>query len=147
MKLDDILAMWKNDCAIKESELDQASIMTPLLHSKYLELHSMFKMKLKNAEYKFNALFKNKWLHYSGKLSKDEMDQLGWDYNPTKGLKVLKGDLDMYLEADEDILKAKANIDYLKNCVETLDEILQNIKWRHQVIGNAIKFKQFVAGI
>ena len=50
MDLKQIHAMWNEDCVIHEMKLDEASRDAPLLHSKYLELLSHTKLKLKRAE-------------------------------------------------------------------------------------------------
>ena len=52
MKLDleSILEMWKEDCVIEEMNLDEESRKTPSLHAKYLEIHSLTKLRLKRAE-------------------------------------------------------------------------------------------------
>lgn len=146
LQLDSILEMWKKDSVIDEMNLDEASLNSAKLHSKYLELHSVTKLKLKKKELNFKVLLKNKFLWYNGKLSKDEIDKLGWDYDALNGLKILKGEMDYYYDSDEHIQDAQAEIEYLKEVVETLKEILDNIKWRHQNIKNAIEWRKFVSG-
>lgn len=142
-----ILAQWKKDCVIDDLLLDDASRESAKLHSKYLEMMSITRLEIKRREQQFKVLLKNKWLHYNGKLSKEEIDELGWPYDPLNGLKLLKGDYDKFYDADPDIQKAQAKIEYLKNTEATLKEILDNIKWRHQSIKNAIEWKKFTSGI
>ena len=98
MKLDlqSILEMWKNDCKISEFNLDEESRKTPSLHAKYLELHSLTKLKLKRIELDQKTLLKDKWLYYNGKMSPEEIESKGWEFDPFSGLKVLKGDMDHY---------------------------------------------------
>lgn len=145
--LEQILEMWKKDCQIDELQLDQSARDSAKLHSKYLELYSINKLKLKKLDNDFKVLLKNKWLHYNGKLSKEEMDAKGWDYNPLGGLTVLKGDMDYYYDSDPLIQKAQVKIEYLKEVVDTLKEILDNVKWRHQTIKNMIEWRKFTSGI
>jgi len=38
-------------------------------------------------------------------------------------------------------------IQMLKTTVETLTEIVDNLKWRHQTIGNIIRWRNFEAGM
>ena len=45
-----------------------------------------------------------------------------------------------------DIQKSEERLTYYKTLVETLQEIVTNINWKHQTIGNIIKWKQFEAG-
>ena len=63
-----------------------------------------------------------------------------------KRLKVLKGEMDYYYDSDIDIQKSELKIQQWKIVVETLTEIVDNIKWRHQTIGNMIKWRMFEAG-
>ena len=145
--LQQILEMWKTDSVIDEMNLDETSRDSAKLHGKYLEILSVNRMKLKKAELEFKVLLKDKWMHYNGKMSKEEMDTKGWDYDPLGGLTVLKGDMDYYYDSDPLIQKAQTKIEYLKEVVDTLKEILDNIKWRHQTIKNMIEWRKFTSGI
>jgi hypothetical protein len=147
LSLEKILEMWKKDASIDENHLDEASIESAKLHSKYLEILSAHRMLLRRREAKFNILLKQKFLWYNGKMTKHEMDELGWKYDALDGLKILKGDMDRFYDADEDIIKAKQEIDDIKITVETLEEIINNIKWRHQSIKNAIDWRRFTSGV
>jgi len=89
---------------------------------------------------------KNKWLWYNGKLSQEEVEAFGWDPDPFNGLKILKGEMQHYVEADPELQESEAKIELLKNTIDTLKEIVDNLKWRHQSISNIIRWKQFEAG-
>ena len=79
-------------------------------------------------------------------MSKEEIDEKGWDYDPFKGLKVMKTDMNYYYDSDIDIQKSEEKIAYHKTIVETLQEIVETLRWRHQSISNIIKWKQFESG-
>ena len=145
--LQQILEMWKKDSQIDEMNLDESSRESAKLHSKYLEIYSVHKMKLKKAESEFKVLIKDKWLHYNGKLTQEEIDEKGWDYDPLNGLTVLKGDMNYYYDSDPIIQEKQGQIDYLKEICDTLKEIMENIKWRHQNIKNMIEWRKFTSGI
>lgn len=145
--LQEILEMWKKDSVIDEMNLDEASRDSAKLHGKYLELLSVNRMKLKKAELDFKVLLKDKWLHYNGKMSREEIDAKGWDYDPLGGLTVLKGDMDYYYDSDPIIQEHQAKIQYIQELCDTLKEILDNIKWRHQTIKNMIEWRKFTSGI
>jgi len=148
MKLDleNILEMWKNDCKISEFNLDDESRKTPSLHAKYLELHSLTKLKLKRAELDQKTLLKDKWLYYNGKMAPEEIESKGWEFDPFNGLKVLKGDMDRYYDADVDIQQSEERIIYFKTVLDTLEEIVNNLKWRHSTIKNMIDFRRWESG-
>lgn len=146
MNLEDILNDWKKDCVIDESHLDKSSIDIAKLHAKYLQLLSISKLQLKKTELKQKILLKDKWLYYNDKMTQEQIEEKGWEYDPFNGMKVMKGDMNHYYDSDIDIQKSEERVTYYKTLVETLQEIVTNINWKHQTIGNIIKWKQFEAG-
>lgn len=148
MDLNDILSMWKEDVVIDDVCLDEETSKSSKLHAKYLELFSMAKLMLKKKEMEYETLRKDKWLYYNGKMTKEEMDKRNWKYDPFDGMsKPLKGDMEMYYSTDEDIVRIKAQIDYQKTIIETLEEIMGAIRWRGQHIKNVLEFKKFTSGM
>ena len=144
--LEEVLEAWKEDCQLPRTDLDEASRNTPSLHAKYLEARSIAKLRLKDAEMKQKILLKNKWLWYNGKMNQAQINQLGWDYDPLDGLKIMKGEMDYYYDSDKEIQESELKIQYLKTTIDTLTDIVDTLKWRHQTIGNIIKWKVFEAG-
>jgi hypothetical protein len=144
--LKNVLSMWAQDCIIDEMNLDEASRQTPMLHAKYLELYSLAKLQLKKAEMSQKSLLKEKWLYYNGKMTQEDISERGWEFDPFDGLKVLKGDMDYYYDSDKDIQASEEKITYWKTVVETLHDIIDNLKWRHQNISNIIRWRQFESG-
>ena len=144
--LKEVLAEWAKDNQIHETHLDESSRKTPILHSKYLEKLANAKLLLKKAEFSQKTLLKEKWLYYNGKMDQEKIEKMGWDPDPFDGLKVLKGEMDYYYDADPEIQKSEEKIQYFKTLVETLSDIVDTIKWRHQTISNIIKWKQFQSG-
>jgi len=147
MRIEDILEMWKDDSEIDDLNLDEESRKSANLHSKYLEILSVTRLQLKRKEMEFQTLLKDKWLHYNGKMPREDIDARGWDYDPLNGLKVLKGDMNKFYDSDPDIQKAQAQIDYTKEMVSVLEEIMGNIRFRNNNIKNVIEWKKFTAGI
>lgn len=140
-------AEWKRDCEIDDSRLDQASMSIPSLHSKYLYLLDLTKDSLREQEYLYAVLLKKRTSWYDGNMSRSEMDELGWDYDPYDGRLIkTKSQRDHYLKTDEVLLRAQMEIDRTKQKVDAIKDMLDNVKWRHQVIKNAIDFKKFQAG-
>ena len=146
LDLKSIHEMWAKDCVINPNKLDESSRQAPILHAKYLELLTTYKLQLKKAEFDQKKLLKDKWLYYNGKMDKDELLSRGWTPDPFNGLKILKGEMDYYYDSDPDITLSETKIQYYKTVIDTLTEIISNINWRHQTIGNMIKWKQFESG-
>lgn len=147
MDIEQIMNEWKEDSVIDPTNIEEASLNTPKLHAKYLRLYTEAKMKLKKAELDQKKLLKLKWLWYNGKMDEDQMYDLGWNYDPFDGLRVLKGDMEYYFNSDDDIQKSETKVAYYKQSVETLKEILDNIRWRAQTIRNIIELRKFENGV
>ena len=145
--LKSIHSMWANDCIIDEMKLDESSRQAPIIHAKYLELLSTVKLQLKRAEFSQKTLLKQKWLYYEGKMSKEDIEEKGWMFDPYDGLNIrTKHDKEYYYESDPDIQNSEEKIQYYKVVIDTLEDILNNIKWRHSMIKNMIDWRKFQSG-
>ena len=146
MTLDEIKNEWEKDCEIDDIELDKSSLEVPKLHAKYQDLLSSKILVMKQYQFKYDTLLKNKWLWYNGKMSQEQIKELGWSDDPLDGLKVMKNDLQIFYNSDKDIQELNAKIEYLKVTIDYLKECMQNITWRHQTIKNTIDWRKFMAG-
>lgn len=147
INIEQILEMWGKDAAIDEFKLDTATVDTSKMHAKYLEMLTVSKLQLKRKESELRVLLKDKWLYYNGKMTKEEIDQRGWSYDPFNGLsKPLKGEMDFYYDSDADIIAANQKVEYLKTIIDTLEEIISTLRWRHQSIKNMIDWRKFESG-
>jgi len=146
MDIKKILELWEEDSKISGTSLDEDSRKTPQLHAKYLGYLADAKMQRTRAEMQQKSLLKDKWLYYNGKMDQDEVESRGWDYDPLDGKLVMKGDMNKYYDADKDIQKSEERVVYWKTVCETLTEIVNNLNWRHQTIGNMIRWKMFESG-
>ena len=147
MTLDKIMEMWKVDCVIDDLALDDETKKTAKLHAKYLELVNVNRLQLAKLDTDLDNLKKDKWLYYTGKMTKQQMDEKGWSYDPFNGgTKPLKSELELYYDSDEDIIRIKQKIEYQKVIANTLEEIMNNIRWRHTHVKNMIDWKKFVSG-
>tara|TARA_B110000908_G_C9899508_1_gene290395 strand:- start:82 stop:525 length:444 start_codon:yes stop_codon:yes gene_type:complete len=146
MNLEQVLQEWATDSNLPRTELDEVSRQTPALHAKYLALLSNAKLRMKKMEMDQKTLLKKKWLWYNGKMTEEQIKELGWEYDPLEGLKVMKGEMDYYYDSDKEIQESEMKIQYIKTMIDTLNEIVNNLNWRHQTIGNMIKWRQFEAG-
>lgn len=148
MNLEQIMNEWKKDSVIEELELGNASRESAVLHGKYLEELNLAKMQLKRKEFALKTLLKDKFLYYNGKMDKQRIDDYGWKYDPFDGMRTpTKSEMDYWYDADEDIQEFLLKIETLKLKVNTLEEIIQSIKWRHQSIKNCIEWNKFVNGM
>ena len=145
MNIEEIQDAWEADSAIDDNYLGEASTGTPKLHAKYIKL--LIGTKLKHTKYKtdYNVVRKNKFRYYRGELSRQELQDLGWEQ--WQGVKPLKNEMDEFLSGDDDLNKMGVRIEYLEAMIYLLESILGQIKARDYQIKNGISWKQFLSGM
>lgn len=143
MKLADIINEWDKDSIIKKDDIIGESVKIPRLHHKYygfmlneLSTERQLSTQFKDLEYK-------KFLWYSGKMEKDELDKLGWE---PCDLKTLKADMQRVLDADSDLIKLKVQVSIQEDKINYLKSILQNISNRSFLFGHIIEARKMELG-
>lgn len=140
MNLDEIQKLWEIDSNVDPDNLHEESIKIPILHSKYYKIYNNLILLKKIEENKLKILKKEKWLYFSGKADPEIYKENPFDH------KVLKPDIDRYMDADEDILKISTKIDYYDVMLNYLESILKIISNRTFQIKNSIEYMRFTAG-
>ena len=128
------------DLKIDDTELDLESIRTPQLHNKYLKLFTKYSLQLKKLKDDYDGLYKFKWEYYTGKATLSVYKAEPFD------LKVLKSDVHIYLNADEELQKLGQRQEYLNVVVVYLERVLREINNRNWNIRNTIEWKKFLHG-
>ena len=146
MTLSEIQEKAKRDLKINDMELDVEALRIPSLHSKYLQLLTEHTLLLKKTQGDFALLKRNKWIFYTGKATDQEYKE-----KDAEGLTQLKlatkGDIALFMDADEEIRELKGKIDYYETVVEYLQEVVKSISNRSFQIKNAIEWRKFEAGV
>ena len=140
MTLDELQAQAEKDLKIDDTELDLESLKTPQLHSQYLKTYSTYALMLKKAEGDHSQLHLKKWLFYTGKADPQEYKEKNFD------LKVLRQDVDKFLDADDEIIKQRQKVEYLKQICNYCEQTLKQINNRTFQIKNAVEWKKFTMG-
>ena len=143
MRLEDIRIMVEKDLSLDETELDHASMRIPQIHGKYLNLLFDEKLLLKQREANYAITKRLKWEYYGGKLDKTKLDEMGWDQFDYK---ILRADLDKYLESDTDLIDLGLKVTYQKEKVTYLENVIKAINSLQWNIRNAIEWKKFTHG-
>ena len=91
-----------------------------------------------------NQLRKYKWLHYTGKLSEEQLKELDWE--PFE-LSILKQDIDKFMSADDDIIELKSKLEFQRRKVDYLESIIKMINNRQWLIREAIDWIKFTNGV
>ena len=129
-----------NDLKIDDTELDLESIRTPQLHNKYLKHYTKYSLQLKKLQDDKKILYRRRWEYYTGKADESVYREKPFD------LKVLKSDVHIYIDSDEDIQKADQKVAYLNTVVKYLEQILRGLNNRTFLIKNMIEWKKFTSG-
>ena len=141
MTLDELKLQVKKDLEVDDETLDKESYKNQELYAKYLDHKTNFELLLYKAKGDYKILFKDKWEYYGGKADAKIYVTKPFD------LKVLKTDLSIYIESDEEIIKLEHKIAYLETTIKYIDGVLRSIQSRGRDIKNAISWKQFEAGM
>ena len=140
MDLEKLQEQADKDLKINDTELDLESLKTPQLHNQYMKHLTKYKLMLSRAETEYNTLKREKWEYYTGKADASVYAQKPFD------LKILRTDIDKYLDSDEDLQKQKQKVDYLDTTVDFLDRTIRQIGNRGFTIKNAIDWRKFTSG-
>ena len=140
MTLDELQQSAEKDLKMDDLELGDESLKSATLHQKYLTIYNTFRQLLLMNEGTYRVLYRKKWEYYGGKA-----DPIVYRDNPFDH-KILKVDIPIYLESDEELIKAKQKVEYYKMCVDSCERILKQIQQRGWDIKNAIEWRRFSAG-
>ena len=140
MDLEQLQELADKDLKINDTELDLESLKTPQLHNKYLKHLTKFKLLLTRAQDDFTRIKTDKWEYYTGKAA-----PAVYQLKPFN-LKILKADVQQYIESDEEWIKANQKVKYLETIVDFLDRTIRQISNRTFTIKNAIDWRKFTSG-
>jgi len=143
MKLTDIFDMWKTDSVIDRTELGHASLQVPILHGKYYKILVEERTRLKAYKDEYSKLYRVKHEYFLGLLDTEEIKQRGWNLQP---LKILKADLSIYINSDEDLSLIDNKISIQEEKIDLLESIIKVIVNRGYSIRNAIDWERFKVG-
>jgi len=143
MKFEEIQISWTRDCEMDETELSRESIKIPQLHNKYLIFYSNEKLKFKEIKYLFAGLIRRKRDYYSGRMTAKELESADWE--PFQ-LKLLKADVQEYIDADDNVIESKKLLALQEEKVNYLESIVKSLTTRGYLIKNAIDWKRFTEG-
>ena len=134
MNLETLNEMWAKDAPLDDEKLDNDSLSIPKLHAKYLRLYNNFVTLRDQAELDVKRTYRDRWEYYTGKSEKPFP------------MKLIKTDVAIYLEADQEYQKSVLKAKYLNQMVESIKTILTSINNRSFHIKNAVEFAKFLKG-
>jgi len=142
MNLEQLQDLWKKDSEIDPDKYGEESIRIPQLHMRYMEFYNTFSLMKKDRESEMRFLTREKWIFYKGKAPAKIYKDTPFDFKLTT-----REEINMFIDADEDVRKLQLKIDYIEQTIFFLDGVLRQINGRNYQIKNAIEWERFQSGM
>lgn len=140
MKTEDIIAEIEKDSVIDDNALDSESLKIPMLHAKYYRIYMDEFRTLRALDLDYKALKKGRVHYYTGKADDEVYKQEPLNF------KVLKNEVDLYLDSDDQLTKLKTRIEMQTAKVNMIEQFIKTLNNRNFIIKNAIDYKRFKSG-
>lgn len=142
-KLKQLMDESKTDITIDFLSLENEMARTPTLMSKWLTYYQIQRSKLTIVETEHKKLLALKSKFYMGKMDDDEREKYGW---PLEGTKILKADLGMWMDSDDDIIKSKHKYELQTQIIQFIEKTIDQISEKKWTIKNYIEWKKWTEG-
>jgi hypothetical protein len=140
--IEQILNHWEKDSVIDSTEPGKELIRIPILHNKYLTILIKHKLASKKANFDYLRLKKVKWEYYNGKLSREELEEHGWEQFKF----TLKSDITTYLESDNDLIRLLEKKIYHEEVITMIESIMKELNSRTYQLKDFIAWEKFING-
>lgn len=144
MKIDELREHAERDMAFDDTQLDREALRIPQLHNKYLNFLTQERLALRALQFEYDRMRRVKWEYYTGKMDNEQLQQHGWQ---PFALRILKQDVDLYMNSDEDLAALRFKSDRQTEKVEYIESIIKGIMNRHWQIRSAIEWRKFTNGV
>jgi hypothetical protein len=144
MKLEEIYEMWDKDAKYDDLNLDAESLNISSLHAKYNRLLSETRSQLRACFIQRKARSNLLRDYYLGNLNNpDDLERIN---RPPFLQKVLKNEVQGYIDADDELIKLETRTAMLEEKVDVIVEIMKCIHKRGYDIKSAIEWRKFTNG-
>jgi hypothetical protein len=140
MNINELKEMCIKDTKIDITDLDGYSISIPELANKYHQLAYLEKNLFRYLQSEYKIIKLSRWKYYSGKAEPKVYEEEPFD------LKVLKNDMDLFLDGDVQVLTIKNKMEEQEEKIKLINETAKVIQNASFNISNTIKWKKFLAG-
>lgn len=140
MKLEDIMNEAEKYLQIDETNLAKESLETPKMYGKLLRIRTNESMLLQRYRFQLKKLYQDKRDYYLGRADPEVYKAKPFD------LKILKSEVDSYIEADDEIQDLTLKIEVQTEKLNYLDNALKQVANRGFTIRNALDFQKMMNG-
>ena len=139
--LEQVLAEVKQDSVVDDLDLDAEALRITTLHGKWVAGYSSHKVAASRANSTLKRLILERWKYYCGKQTDAYYAANGFLHE-----KILKGDVEKYMDADILLIEMKECVNIQYQIVDTIEKMLKELNSRGFNIKNAIEWRKFQAG-
>lgn len=143
VNFEELFNEWEKDSNIDKTKLDDESLRITKLHHKYYKLFIAERSRFRHLEGELKKLKLEKTEFYT-QGHNEETRAKGWKL-PAKGV-IIKSDVPMYVEADQDIIDLTLKIGIQQEKIEFLESIIKSLNNRGYNIKTAVEFIKFMNG-
>lgn len=140
MKLEDIMNEAEKYLQIDETNLGREALDTPKVYGKLLRIRTNESMLLQRYKFQIKKMYQEKRDYYLGRADPSVYKEKPFD------VKILKSEVETYLDADDDIGDLNLKIEVQAEKVYYLDNVLKQIANRGFMIKNAIDYQKMMNG-
>lgn len=141
-KFVEIIEIAEKDVAIDEMDIDGEALRTPRLHQKYSVMLANESVSLIKYQQIQKRVYMERWKYYNGKQTDTYYSRHGIVND-----KILKGDMDKYLNADKRLGLANELLEVQKQTVNYLERTVKDIANRGFHIKSVIDWRKFEAAV
>jgi len=143
MNIDEIVESWREDSKIDDLNLDKENIRIPSIHSKYVGMMVDENKSLRSLIRDRAVLRRLLRAYYLGKADTDSLERLGREQFLEK---ILKNELNEYMDTDELMIRTNAKISAQEEKIDVLKEIIRSVNSRGYHLKNAIDWHRLTMG-
>ena len=140
--LENLIIMWEKDSVIDKSEPGLEMLRIPNLHAKYLAQVTANSLALKKLNLEYLQMRKLKNDYYLGRLTQEELKT----YNFTPFQFILKSDINLYLDADQDLMKISAKKIPYEEARDFCVAVVKELNSRTYQLRSYIDYLKFSSG-
>jgi len=140
LKLEDIMNEAEKYLQIDETNLAKESLETPKMYGRLLRIRTNESMLLQRYRFQLKKLYQDKRDYYLGRADPEVYKAKPFD------LKILKSEVDSYIEADDEIRDLTLKIEIQTEKLNYLDNVLKQVANRGFMIRNALEFQKMMNG-
>lgn len=132
---------WIENNSNMAVDLDKEARKVPQLQATAINFRANENGVLKLLELDLEKIYCDRWIFYSGKASPEVYKAEPFD------LKVMKGDIDIFINADPKVRELKSKIENQKIKVAALDEYIKSLNQRTFLIKSVIDWNRLQQGL